>query len=720
MSQDARAVSTVLGIVLLFAIVVGGTAVVLTVGATALDDTNQQLDTSRAEKVLTQFDSKTAMVALGGTSYQGVDLPAGGGEYAVAEDAGWMNLTVENAAGGGTSKIMNVTLGAVVYETGDTTLAYQGGGVWKRTESGAVMVSPPEFHYRNATLTHPLVSVTGDPGLSGTARIAKNGSTATRFPDPDAGDPALTNPLRNGKVKVTVSSEYYEAWGRYFSQRTTGSVDYDHDAGTATATLLVPSDVTVDNAFTTTGNGGIGGGVGVYSYDSRTDKNEGGVGIGSYRERANGDVYTTDGSDLRGGAEVNGDLYVGESLDAHGGVDANGNVEIAGDFESSGGPTIGGDLTVQDDFESSGDLDIGGDLRVGGDFESTGSLSVGGDIVVNGSVVLEDNVDSTVIAAGDVSIENGFDGDIVSGGSVYVNNGGITICDACEIRAEGDLVDSGSGNSYDGDIHVGGDIDAMGSGTVLGSSGSMTAGGTVDVANDNGGTIIEGAAAPSAVIVPSVTVERDTTLPDPKGHVDQAVSKYADENDNDTAAFDDFDGGNGVDDELTAGAYYYDGDLYYGGGPSLTFDTTGGDIHLVVDGDLDWNSIDVDIEGSNRVHVYVTEDVDISGGSSVETVDGENEGRGDQFWLYAGSTVHDTDVQASNGFYGVVYSESTVDLGGGTNVYGAVVTGDGTTTGGQDIYFDERLLKSNVFSKSSVPTISYLHVSVNRVNVTSR
>ncbi|MFC7194690.1 hypothetical protein ACFQL4_08540 [Halosimplex aquaticum] len=40
MSQDARGVSNVLGIVLLFAVVIAGTALVLSVGAAALDDTS--------------------------------------------------------------------------------------------------------------------------------------------------------------------------------------------------------------------------------------------------------------------------------------------------------------------------------------------------------------------------------------------------------------------------------------------------------------------------------------------------------------------------------------------------------------------------------------------------------------------------------------------------------------------------------------------------------
>ncbi|WP_436909969.1 DUF7289 family protein [Halosimplex marinum] len=256
-SHDRRGVSSVLGVVLLFAIVVGGTAVVLTVGATALDDTRGQLDTGRAEKTLTQFDSRSAMVALGGTSRQGVDLSTvPGAAYGVDDSVGWMNVTIYNRTADERKTLTNVTLGAVRYENGDRTIAYQGGGVWKGTEAGATMLSPPEFHFRGATLTLPIITVSGTPTLGSGATVSKAGPTRVRYPNATA-DPHFTNPLESGHVNVTVHSEYYEAWGRFFAQRTEGNVSYDHARGTARAKLVVPFDEGYDQVLATTQPGGI-------------------------------------------------------------------------------------------------------------------------------------------------------------------------------------------------------------------------------------------------------------------------------------------------------------------------------------------------------------------------------------------------------------------------------------------------------------------------------
>ncbi|QLH82787.1 DUF7289 family protein [Halosimplex pelagicum] len=249
--------SSVLGIVLLFAVVLGGTAVVVTVGATALDDTRQQLDTGRAEKTLTQFDSRSAMVALGGTSRQGVDLSAvPGAAYGVDDSAGWMNVTIYNQTADERTTLTNVTLGAVRYENGDRTIAYQGGGVWKGTEAGATMLSPPEFHFREATLTLPIITVSGTPTLGSGATVTKAEPTRVRYPNATA-DPHFTNPLESGHVNVTVHSEYYEAWGRFFAQRTEGNVSYDHARGTARAKLVVPFHEGYDQVLAATQPGGI-------------------------------------------------------------------------------------------------------------------------------------------------------------------------------------------------------------------------------------------------------------------------------------------------------------------------------------------------------------------------------------------------------------------------------------------------------------------------------
>ncbi|WP_415381137.1 hypothetical protein [Halosimplex sp. TS25] len=257
MSQDARGVSNVLGIVLLFAVVIAGTALVVSIGAAALDDTSNGLDVSRAEKTLTQFDSRSAMVALGGTSHQGVSLSAASGAaYRVDDAAGWMNVTIYNQTADETETLTNVTLGAVRYENGDHDIAYQGGGVWKGTEAGTVMLSPPEFHFRSATLTLPIITVDGTSTLGSGVTVSKADQTRVRYPNA-TDDADFTNPLDMGYVNVTVHSDYYEAWGRFFAQRTEGNVSYNHTRGTARAKLVVPFDATYDQVLAATQPGGI-------------------------------------------------------------------------------------------------------------------------------------------------------------------------------------------------------------------------------------------------------------------------------------------------------------------------------------------------------------------------------------------------------------------------------------------------------------------------------
>jgi len=256
---DRRGVSSVLGIVLLLAIVLGGTAVVVTVGGTALDDTRDQLDVGRAEKALTQFDSRSAMVALGGTSRQGVDLATGVDDgYAVDDSVGWMNVSVVDKSSTPTETltIVNTTLGATRYENGETTIAYQGGGVWKRTEAGVTMLSPPEFHFRDATLTLPIITVDGSPTLGSSATVEKGKPMSIRYPNA-ASDPLFVNPLEQGRVNVTVHSDYYRAWGRYFEQRTSGTVAYDDDNETARIELVVPFEEDFENVVTTTSAAGV-------------------------------------------------------------------------------------------------------------------------------------------------------------------------------------------------------------------------------------------------------------------------------------------------------------------------------------------------------------------------------------------------------------------------------------------------------------------------------
>ena len=62
--ETARAQSELIGVVLLFGLVVAGTAAVVALGGVAIDDAKSQSAFDRTEQVMTLFDSRAATVAL--------------------------------------------------------------------------------------------------------------------------------------------------------------------------------------------------------------------------------------------------------------------------------------------------------------------------------------------------------------------------------------------------------------------------------------------------------------------------------------------------------------------------------------------------------------------------------------------------------------------------------------------------------------------------------
>jgi len=257
--RRARRGQAVVGVVLLVALVVVGTALVVAIGGQALTDTERRSDVQRAQQAMTLFDSQTAQVALGESDRQTVRFGRAAGTYSVDSTAGKISIinvdrdddgdggdeitwaagdyptdAVDGDGDGDIEYIHNETLGAVAYEGEDRTIAYQGGGVWQKDpEGGTRMVSPPEFHYREGTPMLPVIRVVGDGGAAGgsaRATVSKGDFHARSiYPNAsdsfDNGDP-FRNPVENGSVVVRIESDYANAWGSYFEERTDGDVTY--------------------------------------------------------------------------------------------------------------------------------------------------------------------------------------------------------------------------------------------------------------------------------------------------------------------------------------------------------------------------------------------------------------------------------------------------------------------------------------------------------------
>jgi hypothetical protein len=230
-------------------------------GAVALDDIQQDASIRQAEQSMTQFDSQAAQVALGDSNSKSVTL--GRGDYEVDETAGTVTIRHKDwDNNGNTEELLAPTdLGAITYERGGTTIAYQGGGVWRQDAEGdAQMISPPEFHYRDSTLTYPLITVGGSDSRSGetSARLSKLPSRDV-FPNKSAtysgSSVPYSNPTQNGSVLVDIESDYCTGWQSYFESRSEGAIEERCDENVTDRVIVdltVPFDESFENTVTVT------------------------------------------------------------------------------------------------------------------------------------------------------------------------------------------------------------------------------------------------------------------------------------------------------------------------------------------------------------------------------------------------------------------------------------------------------------------------------------
>ena len=354
-ASGGRAQTETLGFVLVIALVLLGSALVVGLGAVAIGDTEDRLTEDRAEKALTQFDSKAALVAIGESDSHDVSFGSGAADtdsIGIEENNGWMQVTVANRTDKyAKTEVMNVTLGALVYEGSKSRLAYQGGGVWRADRNGGQMISPPEFHYRDATLTLPVIRIAGESHLNEEVTITREGTTQM-FPNASHPSGELLNPLDNHVVNVTVGSEFYRGWAEYFEERTEGDVEVDDEKETVRLSLVSPvGEVTVKSALAgqkSSGNLVIQGNPhhpcnapgsrhpSIDSYDSSQ---------GAYCEQYDPDelndggelVFGGDIETASAGMEIQADLVSGGSISLHGNANYYGNFTYAVDCTVHGG-----------------------------------------------------------------------------------------------------------------------------------------------------------------------------------------------------------------------------------------------------------------------------------------------------------------------------------------------------------------------------------------------
>lgn len=323
-ATDDRSTSEVVAIALLFGIVMISVATIVLVAGAQLDGSQETAEALQAERSLTQLDSAAERVATGSTSSQTIDLGLKGNRGTLDTDPDRGRITVESIDSldnGTRTEVMNSSLGTVSYENGDTTVAYQGGGVWRSDGAGSVMISPPEISFTGKTLTMHVIESERSGSVHSEVQLSRSGASKQRYPNAAAG---LDNKVDSALIEITIRSQYYQAWGQFFEDRTNTVVQYNDGAEeVAVLFLTLPVDYSPEaGVVATSGPGEIrieGSGSYIDSYNS-ANGTYGETRNGEGKVRSAGEISMFGGSRIEGDAEADDDIRV-----------ESGNAQIDGD-----------------------------------------------------------------------------------------------------------------------------------------------------------------------------------------------------------------------------------------------------------------------------------------------------------------------------------------------------------------------------------------------------
>jgi len=220
-----RAVSDVVGYVLIFSLIVATVGVVTTVGFGTLDDRQTAEQINNAERAFDVFANNMENVYRDGSPSRATEMRLSGGTLQYGEP---VNITIQDADNPDVNHTVRIT--PLVYSEGDTEIVYEGGAIIRDDGDGMVMRRAPPFRIDADQTLLPFVRTTravGDTSVSrdGTIRVESvrtNINTTTRQQLSEADN-----------LTLVVDSPRQEAWNRYLEEQVEREED-EYEDGTLT------------------------------------------------------------------------------------------------------------------------------------------------------------------------------------------------------------------------------------------------------------------------------------------------------------------------------------------------------------------------------------------------------------------------------------------------------------------------------------------------------
>jgi hypothetical protein len=214
MKDDAKAVSEVIGYVVVVSVVLIAIGLVFVNVIPVLGDTEQAEQTKNAQRVFSVLQENVEEITRKGVPSRNTEIRLGDGRLTAMRDTSVINVTIETDVAGGTTVERSIGTRHLTYETEAGVISYENGAVFRRdTQGNAAMLEEPNWRVKeDGAVILPMVSLGGrtEAVSGGIATIVTTESTnIAQFRLDNA------NATESTEVELEMESPNADAWKRY-------------------------------------------------------------------------------------------------------------------------------------------------------------------------------------------------------------------------------------------------------------------------------------------------------------------------------------------------------------------------------------------------------------------------------------------------------------------------------------------------------------------------
>ncbi|MFP9059404.1 hypothetical protein ACLI4R_02600 [Natrialbaceae archaeon A-chndr2] len=247
----SRGLVPLLALTLLIGFVAAASIGILLVGTDMMGSTSDQANDERVEQSFAQLNAELNTVAASRDDSRTVELGLGDLDGDVkAETTGHLTIT----ASGLEDPLVDEPMQSIVYQEGETSVAYESGAVFRGTGEETWLVSGPQAEYRDGSFTLPITRLSGIDSVSNDRiKLSKTGSESVTRNGPN---------LDGQIVTITIQSQYYAGWAAHFERQVGSDAVTVYDESQTVEVVLGQPEVDGDYQSAIVAQGDVIGGNG--------------------------------------------------------------------------------------------------------------------------------------------------------------------------------------------------------------------------------------------------------------------------------------------------------------------------------------------------------------------------------------------------------------------------------------------------------------------------